>query len=249
MRGLRAAGVGTHQSGAEFGRYLGHRGIIAAPAVVDQIRARLAGEPRHLGSPGVDADQLVGIGIAQPLDERHHPGDLSLRVDGLPRAGLHPAHVDHVGTLGDQAVHGGPRVVVGEVRPAVVERIRGAVDDRHDQRALVAHRATAQGGLHTSIVPAAATEQLNSLSAGSTPADIAGAHDSETRCQPRGGAGVTRGAGGPLRLSPGAACRWPLPRDSRRRTGRNPRRVRRARRPDPRSRGCRPARADRPCGS
>jgi len=150
-----AAGVRAHQSGAEFGRYLGHRGIIAAPAVVDQVRARRAGQPGHLGAPGVDADQLVGVGVAQPFDERHDAVDFGGGVDGLPRACFDAADVDHVGALGDQAVHVGFGFVVGEVGAAVIERVRGAVDDRHDQRTVGADLATAQCGLHTSIVPAA----------------------------------------------------------------------------------------------
>src|SRR5882762_9216129 len=35
---------------------------------VDTCRAGLLG---HLRAPGVDTDQLAGVGVAQPLDERH----------------------------------------------------------------------------------------------------------------------------------------------------------------------------------
>src|SRR3984957_5008671 len=53
-------GVRTHQAGSEFGGRLGHRGIIAAPAVIDQVCAGPASNPGYLRTPGVDADQLVG---------------------------------------------------------------------------------------------------------------------------------------------------------------------------------------------
>src|SRR6202020_1819277 len=148
-------GVRAHQAGSEFGGHLGHRGIIAAPAVIDQVCAGPAGEPGYLRTPGVDADQLVGEGLAQPLDERHHAGDFGLRVDALPRARLDAAHIDHGGALADEATRGRSGRIVGEVRAAIVERVRGAVDDRHDQWAIAADPATAQGGLPLYIVPAA----------------------------------------------------------------------------------------------
>ena len=62
-----------------------------------------------------------------------------------------------VSTLGYEATRGHSGRIVGEVRAAIVERVRGAVDDGHDQWAIVADPATAQGGLHPSMVPAALT--------------------------------------------------------------------------------------------
>src|SRR5881397_1349719 len=67
----RTARMRAHQASFEFGGDLGQGGVMAAPGVVDQAGACRAGLLGHLGAPGVDADQLVGEGVAQPLDERH----------------------------------------------------------------------------------------------------------------------------------------------------------------------------------
>ena len=57
------------------------------PGVVDDVRTRRAGLGCHRRPPGVDADQLVRIGAAQPFDERHQPRDLHVPGRGLE--GIH----------------------------------------------------------------------------------------------------------------------------------------------------------------
>ena len=66
----------------------------------------------------------------------------------LPGPGLDPADVDDVGALGDDAVGRRLGRLVGERRAAVVERVGGAVDDRHDQRAVSGDRASTEHRHH-----------------------------------------------------------------------------------------------------
>jgi hypothetical protein len=106
----------------------GSRG--SAPAQVSLIRS----------APGVHAEQLLGVGAAQPFDERHHPGDLLVGADVLAGPGLDAADVDDVAAVGDGLVRRGLGGVVAECRTAVEEGVRGAVDDRHDQRPIGRHR-------------------------------------------------------------------------------------------------------------
>ena len=158
-----------------------------------------------------------------------------------PGPALTPPDVDDVGAVGDDPVRGGPGRLVAEGRAAVVERIRGAVDDRHDQRRdRRADRAAAQGGLHPSIVPGRTRRAI------SRPTVELMRGESPTRCRTSLAADS---AGGPQGLSPAVAYRPPPRRDIRRRTAHSPRRGRPARRADLRCRGRRPARADPPCGS
>lgn len=99
-------GVGAHHTRAEFGRHIRYRGVDTTPGVVDQIGAGRTRQPGHLRAPGVDADQLVGVGITQPLDEGQQPGDLGAGVDVLPGSGFDAADIDDVGALIDGPVDG-----------------------------------------------------------------------------------------------------------------------------------------------
>jgi hypothetical protein len=54
-------------------------------------------------------------------------------ADLWPGTGLHPAHVEHVGALVDQEPGPSDQVVEGERGAFVVERVRGPVEDPHDQ--------------------------------------------------------------------------------------------------------------------
>src|SRR6187402_2209075 len=75
------AGVRAHQPGAELGGDVDEARIGPTPGVVDDVgpgRARLLCDD---GTPRVDADQLVRVGAAEPLDERHDAGDLLVGVD------------------------------------------------------------------------------------------------------------------------------------------------------------------------
>ncbi|CFE68152.1 Uncharacterised protein [Mycobacterium tuberculosis] len=134
----------THQARAELGGHLGHGRVDATPGVVDQVRPRRAGRLRHLRAPGVDTDQLVRVSTAEPFDERHQPRDLGVDVDAFTRAGFDTADVDDVGTVGDGPVDRVSGSRVAESRTLVVKRIRGAVDDRHDQRTITCDWTAAQ---------------------------------------------------------------------------------------------------------
>ena len=81
VRGVRTAGVRAHQAGPELGGDLGKGRVMPAPGVVDEVSTRCARLLGHLRAPGVDTDQLVGVGVAQPLDERHDAGDLLVDTD------------------------------------------------------------------------------------------------------------------------------------------------------------------------
>ena len=61
--------------------------------------------------------------------------------------------VDDVGPLGDDAVGRGLGGLVGERRAPVVERVGGAVDDRHDQGPITGHRPSAERRVHPTMVP------------------------------------------------------------------------------------------------
>ena len=58
---LLRASVRAHQPGAELGRDIGQPLVDTAPAVVEQVRASLAGGPRGLMPPGIHADHDVGV--------------------------------------------------------------------------------------------------------------------------------------------------------------------------------------------
>ena len=150
------AGVRADQPGPEFGGHLGQPGIGAGPGVVDQVGSGRAGLLGHVRPPGIDADQLVRVFAAEPFDERHDAGDLLVGVDGAARTGLDAADVDDVGSVGDLLVGRFLGCAVAEGRPPVIEGIRGAVDDRHDQRAIAGHLAAQElapwTGLHGSQV-------------------------------------------------------------------------------------------------
>lgn len=144
----RAAGVRAHQSGAELRGDRREVRIGSAPGVVDQVRSGGTGLFGHLGSPGVNADQLVGEGVAEPLDEGHDTGYLLDDVHAAARTRLDATDVDDVGSLADDPVRCLLGSLVGERCTAVVERVRRAVHDRHDQRSIPGHRSPKKRRLH-----------------------------------------------------------------------------------------------------
>ena len=91
--------------------------------------------------------------LADPRHERHHAPDLLRGVDlfAVPRADA--ADVDDLGAFGHDLVDALLRrpVVVG--RPSVVERVAGAVDDRHHQRRVRPEPVSAQPQLHAADLP------------------------------------------------------------------------------------------------
>lgn len=144
----RAAGMGTHQAGAELGRHARKVGIVSTPGVVDQVRAGGAGLLGHLGAPGVDADQLVGERVAQPLDERHHAAISPATSTVTPGPALTPPTSTTSAPSPTTRCAASWAALVGEGGASVVERVRRAVHDRHDQRAIPRHRASQKRRLH-----------------------------------------------------------------------------------------------------
>ena len=142
--------MGAHDRRVELRRHLGQLRVVTAPRVVEQVGARGAHLAGHLGTPGVDADHHAGMVLADPRHERHHAPDLLRGSDDLAVPGAHAADVDDLGALLHDLVDTLLRrpVVVG--RSPVVERVAGAVDDRHHQRRVRPERVPAQPQLHVS---------------------------------------------------------------------------------------------------
>ena len=127
------------------------RGLIdvgAAPGVVEQVRTLVGHGLTDLVAPGVHADDDAGGAGPHRRDEARHPAQLLGHLDGLARAGLDPAHVDDVGALGHGPVDRVQRGGLGVGGAPVEEGVRGAVDDRHDERRLVGPAAGAQPKRH-----------------------------------------------------------------------------------------------------
>jgi hypothetical protein len=108
--------------------------VEAAPGVVEQVGARPADLAPHLRAPGVHADDQVRELLADGGDERHGAPDLLGGVDDLARAGLHAADVHQVRSVGDHGPDPLQGLVLGIGRAPVVERVPGAVHDRHHQQ-------------------------------------------------------------------------------------------------------------------
>ncbi len=91
-------------------------------------RVEHARPPRVARDGDVEARVECGDGLDDPLE--------LLRLGHLgPRARLHPADVENVGAVGDERVRPPEEGVERERRALVVEGIRRAVEDPHDERA------------------------------------------------------------------------------------------------------------------
>ncbi len=111
---------------------LGRPGIGSLRCVVDHVGARLADRLGDLGAVGVDGDDEIRMTLP---DRLHQLDDATHFLAGghlLARSRLDAADVNDRGPLLDDLVD--PVQCRAEpVGPcAVVERIRGSVDDRHD---------------------------------------------------------------------------------------------------------------------
>jgi hypothetical protein len=141
--GRQAAGVRADQPDTVPGRHLGEPGIGAAPGVVEQVRARLGDRLADLGTPGVDADHHVRVPLAHRRDQARHPVDLRGGADLVAGAGLHPADVDDLGSVGHRLAGRVQRGAETDGAPAVEERIGRPVDHGHDpERAVVPRPGT-----------------------------------------------------------------------------------------------------------
>jgi hypothetical protein len=152
---LGSTGVRADEAGAELGGDVDQFGVVRGPGVVDDVRADLETSARDVRPPRVDADDDVRQHLPHPLDERHGAPDLLVGVDEVARSRLHAADVDDVSAVVDSAAHRGERDVGREGGALVVERVRSAVDDRHDEGA-IAHDAAAPEGQvdgHTLSMP------------------------------------------------------------------------------------------------
>jgi hypothetical protein len=133
------AGVRADDARARLGRDDRQLRLHPAPGVVDDVGAGGQRLPGHLGAPGVDRDRQLRVRRADRGDQVDGPADLLGGVHLGARGGLHPTDVDHVRTLGHHPPDPGQRGVQLVGRPAVVERVRGAVDDGHHDQPAVRH--------------------------------------------------------------------------------------------------------------
>jgi hypothetical protein len=139
------AGVGVVDAGAQADVGRDDRGAgcrrdgevtrVAEPAdVVAEHRPGRVSGFGDLGAPGVDRERDV-----EPPRDRLDCGDDTVELlgdaYGLAGAGLHAADVDDVGTVGDEPLGAANSGVELEGGAVVVERVRRAVDDAHDERA------------------------------------------------------------------------------------------------------------------
>jgi hypothetical protein len=127
----RTARVRAHDADTGRGRDLGQHRIPAAPGVVEQIGPGRGHGRAHLMTPRVDADDQIGMGGANCGHELDRPVELLGHVDLVAGRGLDPADVDDLGAVGHHRLDPVQRLLEREGGPTVVERIGGAVDDRH----------------------------------------------------------------------------------------------------------------------
>jgi hypothetical protein len=121
-----------------------------APGVVQQVSPDLADGLADLVPPGVHADHGVRVALAQLRHEGDDPAQLLPGGDLLAGTGLDPADVQDRRALGDRALGGGEGGVVGEGGALVEERVRGAVDDGHDDRLVHAESPRSEYQSHAS---------------------------------------------------------------------------------------------------
>ena len=160
VRGASPPACVQTSAGAELGGHLGQPRVDAAPGVVEQVGAGLAADPADLGPPGVDADdQRRGAGARTAATKPGGAPDLLGGVDLVAGPGLDPADVDDRRRPrrrpGRTAVE---RRGLAEGRALVVERVRGAVHDRHHQQVVVGERpAPRRNGTGCSLLRRAAS--------------------------------------------------------------------------------------------
>lgn len=111
-------------------------GVKARPRVVDEIDTRVRGCASDLRPPGVQGEDEIGVCRSRPFEEGHHAVDLHRDGDLFTLlTGSDAADVDDVRAEGHSGVEGGEGAVEVGVPIALVERVFGAIDDRHDRRA------------------------------------------------------------------------------------------------------------------
>ena len=92
--------------------------------------------------------------ISEPgMSPEPHQRRLAVGIDHSTRTGLHTADVDDVRAFGHHPVHRLLGGLVTESGAAVIEGVRRAVDDRHDQCPVTRHRPPTERRAHPTIVP------------------------------------------------------------------------------------------------
>ena len=82
---------------------------------------------------------------ANPRHEIDRPADLLGCVDVVSGRGLDAADVHDLGSVADDLSHSIQRRIECERGPAVIERIRGSIDDRHDQQRILVKAVSSEG--------------------------------------------------------------------------------------------------------
>ena len=124
--------MGGHHGRPVLGRRRQVVGIGETADVVAHQGTLGVGGARHRGSPRIDGDGGVEARY-QFADHRDHPLHLLALGHVGTRTGLDPSEIQYVGAVGHQL--SGPSVKGIEFvgGPVVVEGIRGAVEDAHDE--------------------------------------------------------------------------------------------------------------------
>ena len=129
----READVGDDDRGAVLGRRRRVVGIGQAADVVAHHGALGVRGAGDRGAPGVDRDGRVEAG-----HQAGHDGHDAVELLGLgdlgAGSGLDAADVEDVRPFGHQLLGPGVELVELEGGALVVERVRGAVEDPHDER-------------------------------------------------------------------------------------------------------------------
>ena len=131
-----AAGVGAHEPGAVLGRNSGQVGIRSTPRVIEDGRP---GPQTAAPTSCRQVSTLIGrSGYASrtAATKSRVRVDLLGDIDLVTWGGLDSADIDDVGPVTDDVVHSLHGGVECERRAAVVERVRRAIDDRHDLQGL-----------------------------------------------------------------------------------------------------------------
>ena len=113
------------------------RQVLRVGEAADVVAEDRPGPVRRVGdrgAPGVDRDRDVES-LRDRLDGRDDAVEFLSHGDEVPGTGLDATDVDDVGTIGDESLGPAQRAVELEGRAVVVERIRRAIDDPHDEHA------------------------------------------------------------------------------------------------------------------
>src|SRR5437899_9147388 len=148
--GSMPADMSAYQPCSELSGDLGEERIHPAPRVIHEVSTRLAGQPADFVPPGVDTDDDVGMLLTYDRDEVSRTTELFGDVHVSAWSCLDAADVHDRRALFDDSSYRLEGRAVVEGCTAVVEGVRSAVDDCHDDQVVVLERTRAQAKRHSS---------------------------------------------------------------------------------------------------